>query len=187
MRRSTRLRIQIGGVTPRQIMKDRSGASVMDRETQVTSVHGHSVLELALQPLQANFALPLVHEIATENDRAMLDVAVAAEINLVGDPALMAADSAREAGNSPNTIMAAAVAIIGPKRVERTLACARTLIDLFAHSGLVDAHDESFDLQPRQVDPRTRALFLSQGGRRIDPRPAAMLTAVGREAAGRCS
>ena len=67
--------------------------------------------------------LPLVHEIATENDRAMLDIAVAAEINLVGDAALAAADAAREAGNSPNTVMAAAAAIIGPKRVERALAC----------------------------------------------------------------
>ena len=53
----------------------------------------------------------------------MLDIAVAAEINLVGDTALAAADAAREAGNSPNTVMAAAAAIIGPKRVERALAC----------------------------------------------------------------
>jgi succinyl-CoA synthetase alpha subunit len=169
---------QIGGVTPRQVMKDRSGASVMDRETQVTSVHGHSVLERALQPVQANFALPLVHEIATPNDRAMLDVAVAAEINLVGDSALVAAESAREAGNSPNTIMAAAAAIIGPKRVERALACARTLIDLFANSGLVDAHDESFDYSHVKIDPKTRALFLTKEVDWIDPRPAAMLTAV---------
>ena len=52
---------QVGAVIARQNMKDKSGASVMDPKTQVTSVHGHSVLELALQPLQANFALPLVH------------------------------------------------------------------------------------------------------------------------------
>src|SRR5262245_49274003 len=72
---------QIGAVIPRQGMKDKSGASVMDAKTQVTSVHSHSVLDLALLPLEANFALPLVHEIASENDRAMLDVAVAAEMN----------------------------------------------------------------------------------------------------------
>jgi succinyl-CoA synthetase alpha subunit len=76
---------QVGAVIPRQNMKDKSGATVMDPPTQVTSVHGHSVLDLAMQPLEANFALPLVHEIATENDRAMLDIAVAAEMNLVGD------------------------------------------------------------------------------------------------------
>ncbi|TIU97246.1 MAG: CoA-binding protein, partial [Mesorhizobium sp.] len=66
---------QVGAVVARQNMKDKSGASVMDPKTQVTSVHGHSVLDLALEPLEATFALPLVHEIATENDRAMLDVA----------------------------------------------------------------------------------------------------------------
>ncbi len=114
---------QVGAVIARQNMKDRSGASVMDSKTQVTSVHGHSVLDLALQPLQANFALPLVHEGAGPNDRALLDIAVAAEVNLVGDPVLAAADAARAAGNSPNTIMAAAAAIVGPKRVERALAC----------------------------------------------------------------
>ena len=155
------LQEQIGAVVPRQNMKDKSGATVMDPRTQVTSVHGHSVLDLAVQPLEANFALPLVHEIAGDNDRAMLDIAVAAEINLVGDPALAAAEAAREAGNSPNTVMAAAVAIIGPRRVERALACSRALIDLFAHSGLQDGRDESFDLSAVKIDPRTRALFLA--------------------------
>jgi hypothetical protein len=84
----SRARPQVGAVVARQGMKDRSGASVMDPVTQVTSVHGHSVLDLALEPLEANFALPLVHEIAGANDRAMLDVAVAAEVNLVGDAIL---------------------------------------------------------------------------------------------------
>ena len=80
----------------------------MDPTTQVTSVHGHAVLDLALQPLEACFALPLVHEIAGDNDRALLDVAVAAEVNLVGDPILVAADAARDAGNAPNAVMATA-------------------------------------------------------------------------------
>lgn len=169
---------QIGAVIPRQSMKDKSGATVMDAKTQVTSVHGHQVLDLALLPLEANFALPLVHEIASENDRAMLDIAVAAEINLVGDAALAAADAAREAGNSPNTVMGAAAAIIGPRRVERALACTRKLIDLFAHSGLTDAHDESLDFTAIKVDAGTRALFLARSDEANDPRPEAMLNAV---------
>jgi hypothetical protein len=134
---------QVGAVIPRQIMKDRSGASVLNPETQVTSLHGHSVLDLALQPLEVNFALPLVRELVSENDGALLDVAIAAEMNLVGDAALSAADAACEAGNVPNTVMAAAAAIVGPKRIERALACSKTLIDLFAHSGLLDSRDET--------------------------------------------
>ena len=169
---------QVGAVIPRQGMKDKSGATVMDPKTQVTSVHGHSVLDLAVLPLEANFALPLVHEIAGSNDRAMLDIAVAAETNLVGDPALLAAEAAREAGNSPNTIMAAAAAIIGPKRVERALCCATRLIDLFAHSGLVDARDETFDSSKIRVDESTRVLFSATAAEANDPRPEAMLKAV---------
>jgi hypothetical protein len=172
------LKAQIGAVIPRQGMKDKSGATVMDAKTQVTSVHGHPVLDLALLPLEASFALPLVHEIAGENDRAMLDIAVAAETNLVGDPALAAAEAAREAGNSPNTVMAAAAAIIGPKRVERALACTGRLIDLFAHSGLPDARDEGFDCSSIKLDDSTRALFAASAAEANDPRPEAMLRAV---------
>jgi succinyl-CoA synthetase alpha subunit len=169
---------QIGAVIPRQNMKDKSGATVMDPKTQVTSVHGVSVLDLALQPLEANFALPLVHEIATENDRAMLDIAVAAEINLVGDTALIAAEAAREAGNSPNTVMAAAAAIIGPKRVERALACTRALIELFARSGVKDGRNETFDTSGIKLDEKTRAIFMASPAEANDPRPEAMLKAV---------
>lgn len=172
------VRRQIGAIIPRQVMKDKSGATVMDPKTQVTSVHGRSVLDLAMAPLEANFALPLVHEIAGENDRALLDVALAAEVNLVGDTTLIAADAAREAGNSPNSVMAAAASIVGPKRVERALACTRALIDLFAYSGLGESRDESFDFSKIVVDEATRALFLATPAERDDPRPEAMLKAV---------
>ncbi len=169
---------QVGAVVARQTMKDKSGASQMDPTSQVTSVHGHSVLDLALEPLEACFALPLVHEIATENDRAMLDVAVAAEVNLVGDPILVACDAARAGGNAPNAVMAVAAAITGPKRVERALACSRALIDLFARSGLRDGRDERFDTSAIRVDPEVRALFLATPEEASDPRPEAMLAAI---------
>ncbi len=172
------LKKQIGALIARQPMKDMSGASVMDPATQVTSVHGHSVLDLALEPLEANFALPLVHEIAGENDRAMLDVAVAAEVNLVGDPILVAADAARDAGNAPNSVMAAAASIVGPKRVEGALTCTRRLIDLFAHSGLMDGRDENFDFSAISVDDETLELFRTSGNRPDFLVPAAILEAV---------
>jgi hypothetical protein len=150
----------------------------MDPKTQVTSVHAHEVLDLALLPLEACFALPLVHEIASENDRVMLDVAVAAEVNLVGDPILVAADAARDAGNAPNAVMATAAAITGPRRVERALACTRALIDLFAHSGLKRARDEAFDTSGVVMDVATKALFLATPEEADDPRPEAMLAAI---------
>ena len=168
---------QVGAVMLRQSMKDRSGASQMDSGTQVTSVHGRSILDLAQQPLEANFALPLVHEGAGENDRALLNVAVGAEFNLHGDAALAAADAARDAGNSPNTVMAAATSIIGPKRVERALAAADALITLFAHSGLADARDEAFDFGRIAVTDAVRRVLVAE---RKDPKSEAMLEAVAR-------
>ena len=169
---------QIGKVIPRQPMKDKSGASALDPVTHVASVHGHSVLNLAMQPIEASFALPLVHDLALLEDQAMLDVLIAAEMNLVGDPALAAAEAARAAGNSANTVMAAAAAMVGPRRVERALDCTRALIDLFAHSGLQDARDESFDLNAIPVADSIVSLFSAHEDELDDPRPEAMLAAV---------
>jgi hypothetical protein len=108
----------------------------------------------------------------------MLDVAVAAEVNLVGDPILVATDAARDAGNSPNTVMAAAAAIVGPNRVRRALDCSSALIALFAQSGLKDGHDEGFDLSGIEMDEETRRLFLATEAEADDPRPEAMLAAI---------
>jgi succinyl-CoA synthetase alpha subunit len=155
------LRQQIGAVVPRQSMRESSGATRMDPATQITSVHGYSVLDLARMPFEVNLALSLVHETVPDRDRALLHIAVAAEANLAGDPALAAADAARAAGNAPNLVMAAAACMIGPHRVERSLRAAERLIDLFGSFGLQDPHDDSFDLGQIPVDDDTRALFLA--------------------------
>lgn len=172
------LRDHIGAAIARQSMKDKSGATIMHPHTQVTSVHGHSVLDLALGPLEAMFALALVREKIDANDSALLNVAVAAEVNLVGDPILGAADAAREAGNSPNTVMATAAAIAGPRRVQRTLDCAHALIEIFSKSGLRDGRAESFDTSRIVVDEPTRGLFLATSEDADDSRPEAMLRAI---------
>src|SRR5450759_552409 len=45
---------QIGAVLPRQTMKDCSGASQMDARTQITSLHGVSMLDAAQNSLESN-------------------------------------------------------------------------------------------------------------------------------------
>ncbi|WP_108610766.1 CoA-binding protein [Aminobacter sp. MSH1] len=172
------IRRQIGAVVARQSMKDKSGASVMDAGTQVTSVHGIASLDLALKPLEANLALPLIHELADENACALLSIAVAAEINLAGDPILVAVHAAREAGNAPNAVMAVAAGLIGPKRVERSLACIRALIDLFAHSGLKDGRGRGFDTSSIAVDQATQHLFIATEEEAADTLPADICAAV---------
>ena len=51
------LNTQIGGVVPRQSMKDASGASQMDAKTQVSSLHGTSMLHAATLPFESNVAV----------------------------------------------------------------------------------------------------------------------------------
>jgi succinyl-CoA synthetase alpha subunit len=152
---------QVGTVFPRQTMKDCSGASQMDAKTQITSLHGVSMLDAAQNSLESNVNLALLHEAGGENDRKLINVAIGAELNLHGTPCLAAAQAAREAGNAPNSVLAAAASIIGPRRAQRAHDAAKALIDVFSQTSLNSALDGSFDVNAVATDPAPRELFVS--------------------------
>jgi succinyl-CoA synthetase alpha subunit len=164
---------QIGAVAPRQSMKDASGASQMNPGNQITSLYGVSMLDAAQYPLEANVALALLHEPGGENDRRLINVAIGAGLNLHGHPALAAAQAAREAGNAPNSVLAAAAALIGPRCQEASRKALRVLIDQFAAAGLRDARDETFDTSAIRLEA---AGVLT--GNTIDPLAQAMLSGL---------
>ncbi|HXX86396.1 MAG TPA: CoA-binding protein [Casimicrobiaceae bacterium] len=164
---------QIGAVFPRQSMKDTSGASQMDAKTQVASLHGVPMLEAALKTMESNVCLALLHEHGGENDRKLINVAIGAELKLAGDATLAAAQASREAGNAPNSVLAAAISIVGPRRQEAARNALRELIERFAEAGLQDAMDESFDLG--QVRSDASALFV---GDKPDAKADAMLAGL---------
>ncbi|WP_284615120.1 CoA-binding protein [Aquabacterium humicola] len=137
---------QIGAVFARETMKDASGASQMDPRTQITRLHGVSMLEAAQHPLEANVGLALLKEPGGDNDCKLVNVALAAHLNLHGTPMLAAAEAARAGGNAPNAVVAAALAIVGPRYSERARALVRELVDRFSAAGLKDALDERFEL-----------------------------------------
>ena len=166
---------QIGAVLPRQSMKDCSGASQMDAKTQITSLHGVSMLDAAQYPLEANVNLALLHEAGGENDRKLINVAIGAELNLHGSPALAAARASRDAGNAPNSVLAAAASIIGPRSVQRARQASSALIDLFASAGLKSALDESFDVGAIATDKTARDLLVSSAR---DAKAEAMLAGL---------
>src|SRR5207253_4611888 len=139
------------------------GASQMDAKTQVTSLYGHSMLEAAQYPLEANVGLALLHEPGGENDRRLINVAIGAHLDLHGDPALAAAQAAREAGNSPNSVLAAAASIVGPRRAERVRAASQALIDKFANAQLQSPVDDAFDVRSVATDAATTKLLVSSG------------------------
>ncbi|MGE8319029.1 MAG: CoA-binding protein [Comamonas sp.] len=144
------LNTQIGGVVPRQTMKDASGASQMDAKTQVSSLHGTSMLTAATLPLESNVALALVHDAGGENDRRLIAPTIAAYVNLHGRPELAAAQASREAGNAPNAVLAAAAAIVGPRRQLAAREALRFMIERFHAAGLGNEFgaslSDSFDI-----------------------------------------
>jgi succinyl-CoA synthetase alpha subunit len=164
---------QIGSVPPRQSMKDASGASQMDAKTQVTSLYGVTMLDAARYPLEANVSLALLHEAGGVKDRALINVAIGSQLLLDGQPALAAAQAAREAGNAPNTVLAAAASIVGPRGQTVPRRAARALIRAFAEAGLNDAFDGRFDFSTVKLDEL--GLFV---GPTSDPRARAMLAGL---------
>jgi hypothetical protein len=127
-------------------MKDTSGASQMDAASQVSSLHGVSVLEAAQHALEANVCLSVLREFGGSNDHRLTAVAIAAHVNLHGTSELAAAEAAREAGNAPNAVLAAAAAVVGPRRQEGVRRAARLMIERFSSAGLASAYDEGFEV-----------------------------------------
>jgi succinyl-CoA synthetase alpha subunit len=168
---------QIGTVFPREVMKDASGCSQMDARSQVSSLHGVPMLTAALQSLEANIGLALLRETVDANGQQMINVAIGSGLTLYGDAALDAAQAARDAGASPNCVMAAAASVIGPRRTQASRNAARALIDLFGPAGLTDSTDASFSFDRAPAEAPDRALFVSE---LRDPLAVAMLEALKR-------
>jgi len=172
------LQRQIGAVFIRQSMKDASGATVMDPQTQVTSLHGMSMLDAAKEPFESNLCLAVLRERNGANDNALANLAIAAHVNLHGDPILAAADAAREAGNAPNAVLAAAASLLGPRRVAGAMRATEALLDRFLHK-VRNAVDEGASFADIEVDPallgpapdtraaRLLAAFEARGGKSV--------------------
>ncbi len=164
------LRRHIGAIFIRQSMKDISGATQMDPASQVTSLHGVSMLEAARAPFESNLCLAVLRERNGANGNALANIAIAAHVNLHGDAMLAAADAARDAGNAPNSVLAAAASILGPRRVAGARAATETLLDLFLGK-IQDSGDEA--KLPDGIEPAPALL-----GATPDPRAAALLSAI---------
>ena len=149
---------QIGVQYPRQIMKDASGASMMDAKTQVTRVYNVPVLDASRKSLEENLVFSLLKEYPEGYARDLANLAFNSYVNMCGDAALIAADASRDSENSPNTALSSAIAIIGKGRVKKAISAASLLLDIFQHTKIQSPTD-SFDysailkgLKPEQKD-----------------------------------
>ena len=165
---------QVGTIFPRESMKDRSGSSIMDAKTQVTRVSGVSILDTAKYPLESNYCLALTREHNDDNDNALFNTAIAAEVNL-NETAVKVADAARDSGSAPNTVLASACALTGPKSVAGARKAADALTDLFGLSGLKTGDQDGFDFSGIRANAEQLAALVSKIP---DAKGAAMLAGL---------
>ncbi|HEY8099120.1 MAG TPA: CoA-binding protein [Burkholderiaceae bacterium] len=166
---------QLGCELPRQSMKDSSGISQMDPQSQVSRIAGVSVLEAAQYSLESNLCLALLHNKGSANDYALVNVAVLSETNLFESDILVAAEASRAAGNSPNTVLAAACSIVGPVHQKKARLITELLTERFARAGLVDPTNEDFDFGVLEHDAAENACLFTL---HFDPKAEAMLTGL---------
>jgi hypothetical protein len=131
-----------------------------------------SMLDATQYPFEANLALSLMHDPGGVNDRATVNATVGSELNLFGTPMLAAAQAAREAGNAPNAVLAAAAAIVGPRSTETARRIVRGMIDPFARAGLKSTLDDAFEVSAVKVDPAVVQLMT---GRKADAKALALI------------
>ena len=117
----------------------------------------------------------MLHEHNDANDNALLNTAIASEINLHGDPLITLADTVRAAGNSPNTVLSAACAVIGPDRVNAARAAVDVFMDLFGHTGLDSCDQADFDLSRVVASPKQLSHLVSDVS---NPKAEAMLAGL---------
>ncbi|MDH5751189.1 MAG: CoA-binding protein [Deltaproteobacteria bacterium] len=150
---------QVGATFPRRNMKDASGASRMDPKTQVTQVHNISVLDATRYTLEKNLVMSLIREYPTNEGAKLAGIILNAMMNQHGQPALAAAEAARAAKSSPNSVLSAAAAIVGPATVDKSRKAADTLRELFQHKNITDPINSGFDFS-EQLSQTDASVFI---------------------------
>lgn len=132
----------VGAQFRREALKDASGASMMDPKTQVSKIHNVSILDASQRSFESNLVFSLVKQYPCEYGEGLANIALNAFLNMSGHPALIAAEAARENENSPNTVLASAIAILGKKEAQKAMQASSALIDLFQYAKMTDPMED---------------------------------------------
>jgi len=156
---------QVGAHYLRQNMADKSGASRMSPETQVSELHGKSVLDLSRRTLEENLFFSLAKVMPEKADIPTLNLIL--NLFLKIDERRMAAiDVARDNGCTPNAYLASQIALVGDKGLlAKSREHARFIIDLIREFGL----DEDTKTLPAELDAYVeKHLLSSEPSRKTD-------------------
>lgn len=161
---------QVGAQYPRQTMKDASGASMMDPKSQVTKIHNISVLDASKLSLEENLIMSLLKRYPDNYERSLANIAFNSYLNHNGDPAVLASDASREAENSPNTVLSAAISVTGKGKVRGALDASTKLLELFQNSGMTSPTEKfKYGEMLKGLSGEDKKLFTASKGDSLAP------------------
>ncbi len=121
---------QVGANYLRQNMADKSGASRMDPKTQISELHGKSILELSRYTMEENIYFSLAKIMPDPSEVPTINILL--NLFLKMDESRMdLVDIARANGCTPNAYIGSQIALIGDKPLlAKSRAAARFIIDM---------------------------------------------------------
>ncbi len=165
---------EVGAHYLRQNMADKSGASRMNRKTQVAELHGQTVLDMSQRLIEENLYFSLSKVIPGGEDLATVNLLL--NLFLATDERWLEAIEAARANNAlPNAYLATRLSAMGD---EPMLAGARentsALIDLIREFAI----DEQTTSYPAEVDAYIKEHFLAADGPALSPASTMLLGEV---------
>jgi succinyl-CoA synthetase alpha subunit/citrate synthase len=156
---------QVGAHYLRQNMADKSGASRMNPESQISELHGKSVLDLSRWTLEENLYFALAKVMPEKSDVPTLNLILNLFLK-IDEKRMGLIDVGRANGCTPNAYLASQIALVGNKGLlGRSREHARFIIDLIREFSL-DEHTESF---PSELDAFVEAhLLRAEPSRKTD-------------------
>jgi len=129
---------QIGAQFRRETLKDTSGASMMDPKTQVSRIHNTSILDASTRTFESNLVFALTRQYPSEYGEKIANLALNGYVSQHGQATLAVAEASRENGNSPNTVAAGALSVVGKKAVDKAIQASQALLDIFQFERMID-------------------------------------------------
>ncbi len=122
---------QVGAQYIRESMRNKSGATFMDKQSQVTVVHNISLLQLVKHPFGATNVFSVTKELPDESKMKILTPILNYFVH-AGSELTQLAVQARKNGASPNGYIGSAVMMAGNSEMHKALhKNTSTMIDLF--------------------------------------------------------
>jgi len=138
---------QIGASYLRESMRNKSSASKMDRNTQITELHGRSILDLTQYPFESNIFFALTKTTLRKEQTGLFNIILNyfATLNAVSlqDVVKIGKDN----GCTPNAYISSGIALLGNNekfKVHNEIS--KKIISLFTEAGMSSLDDSNYKI-----------------------------------------